>query len=339
MKWLLLPLAIIAVYSIYYGSYYLVCPDGEGEGILAELNIPHPAVIAHRGASIVAPESTRPAYEIARDLGSDYLEADLQRTADGHIIVFHDQTLRRTSNVEELYPERVDADIGEFTLQELRQLDFGSWFNEQFPRYAQEHYRGLEILTLEELIAVARAGHHRPGLILETKHPYKYPGIEEDIVTVLQQEGWLEDDHPHAGTIFFSFSVGSLRTFQQLVPKVPRLLLITDSMISRRSWEAWLATAEAVAHGLGPKGFMAWPWHIAAAHDRGLFVFPYTINYLWQIQVLARFQAAGFITDRPEIVLGFLNRINGMQQPSPGDELSAIPLEPGRLHGQSGNGQ
>ncbi|TVR85843.1 MAG: hypothetical protein EA428_15175, partial [Spirochaetaceae bacterium] len=222
MKWLLLiPFAMITVYIVYYGSYYLVYPDGEGEDILTDLNIPYPAVIAHRGASIVAPESTWPAYEIARDLGSDYLEADLQRTADGHIIVFHDQTLGRTSNVQEVYPDRADAEIGEFTLQELRQLDFGSWFNERFPRYAQEHYTGLEILTLEDLIEVARAGHHRPGLILETKHPYKYPGIEEDIVAVLQEQGWLEEDHPHAGTIFFSFSVGSLRAFQQLAPGVP----------------------------------------------------------------------------------------------------------------------
>ncbi|MFP4430968.1 MAG: hypothetical protein ACOCW6_10370 [Spirochaetota bacterium] len=55
---------------------------------------------------------------------------------------------------------------------------------------------------------------------------------------------------------------------------------------------------------------MAWPWYIAAAHAKGLFVFPYTINHLWQVQVLARFQAAGYITDRPEVVLGFLDRVD-----------------------------
>ncbi|TVR87097.1 MAG: hypothetical protein EA428_13600 [Spirochaetaceae bacterium] len=156
---------------------------------------------------------------------------------------------------------------------------------------------------------------------------------------MLQEQGWLEEEHPHVGTIFFSFSVGSLRAFQQLAPGVPRLLLITDSMISRRSWVEWLATAEAVAHGLGPKGFMAWPWHIAAAHERGLFVFPYTINYLWQIQVLARFQAAGFITDRPEMVLDFLNRIDIVNKTNPVGEQSATPLVPDRLHGQSESAQ
>ena len=54
---------------------------------------------------------------------------------------------------------------------------------------------------------------------------------------------------------------------------------------------------------------MAWPWHISAAHSRGPFLYPYTINSLWQIRVLAQFQAAGFITDRPEMVLDFFNRL------------------------------
>lgn len=316
MKWLLLLIALvlIAVSIVYYGSYFFVCPDGVREEILTDLNIPHPAVIAHRGASIVAPESTQPAYEIARDLGSDYLEADLQRTADGHIVVFHDQSLRRTSNVEELYPERADAEIGEFTLEELKQLDLGSWFNKQFPRLARDKYKGLHVLTLEDLVAVAWEGNSTPGLILEIKYPHLYPGIERDVVSVLENQGWLKQDSTHARTIFFSFSVGSLRTFQRIAPDVPRLLLITDSMISRRSWAEWLATAEAVAHGLGPKGVVSWPWHIASAHDKGLFVFPYTINYLWQIQVLAYFQASGFITDRPEVVLGFLNRIKSLKE-------------------------
>jgi glycerophosphoryl diester phosphodiesterase len=303
-------LALTMVIVIYYGSYYLVSPDAAGGSILEDLNIPHPTVVAHRGASVVAPESTRPAYEIARDLGADYLEADLQRTADGHIVVFHDPALLRTSNVAEVYPDRVGDPVGKFTLEELRRLDYGSWFNDRFPGHAREEYEGLQILTLKELITLAKSGKHNPGLILETKYPYNFPGIEEEIISILQDEDWLEQQEPFARTIFFSFSVGSLEKFQSMAPGVPRLLLITDTMISRRSWAVWLDRGEAVADGLGPKGFMAWPWHIAAAHAAGLFVFPYTVNRLWQVQVLARFQAAGYITDRPEVVLGFLDRVN-----------------------------
>lgn len=291
---------LLALYLAYYGSYYVAFPDGDlGREILQGHNIPHPAVIAHRGASIVAPESTRRAYEIARDLGADYLEADLRRTADGHIVVIHDSTLERTSNVEEVFPDRASHQIYTYTLEELRKLDFGSWHS---PEYA-----GQEILTLQDLIAIAREGDHTPGLILETKDSHKYPGLEEQIVEILRDTGWLDR------TIFFSFSLASLRVFKEIAPEHPRLLLIRDNTLSRRRWQAWLSLARPVAHGLGPKGFTAWPWHVAAAHREGMFVFPYTLNYLWQIQVLARFQASGFITDRPEVVLNFLNGLNSIR--------------------------
>jgi glycerophosphoryl diester phosphodiesterase len=331
MRYFLLPVFLLTVYLAFYGSYYIEGSAVHAEDLLTEMGNPYPAVIAHRGASIVAPESTRSAYEIARDLGVDYFEADLQRTADGRIVIFHDATLERTSNVAQVFPDRVGEEIGRFTLEELRRLEYGSWFHPDF--------EGLEILTLEDLIEIARGGDRIPGLILESKHPYKYPGIEEDIVAVLSESGWMRDgppghrieqehrttsssaDDPESAvvpvedrtkTIFFSFSFNSLREFKRLAPLKPRILLVADNTISRRQWLTWLDIAEPIAHGIGPKGFMAWPWHIAAAHNRGIFVFPYTINHLWQIQVLSRFQAAGFITDRPKVVMDFLNGINGI---------------------------
>ena len=313
---------LFALFMIFYGGYYLINPDQRGEDILAEFGIPHPAVIAHRGSSIEAPESTRAAYVMARDTGADYLEADVQRTSDGELVIFHDANLRRTTNIEEVFPDRAHLEIGNFTYEELQELDAGSWFNE-VSRYASPEYEGEKIITLQELIEIAKGGNHTPGLILESKHPEKYRGIEEDIVEVLQEENWLDndeiDDFPEpaegeqefARTIFFSFSPQSLRNFRELAPEVPRLLLITDTMIGRRNWSSWLEMAEEeeLAQGLGPKGFMSWPWHVAAAHERGMFVFPYTINELWQIKVLARFHASGYITDRPDVVLSFLDRL------------------------------
>jgi len=59
--------------------------------------IPYPAVIAHRGASYDAPESTAAAYKVARDLGADYLELDLQRSKDGVLFALHDNNLQRTT--------------------------------------------------------------------------------------------------------------------------------------------------------------------------------------------------------------------------------------------------
>ena len=65
----------------------------QGQRISEEAGVPHPAVIAHRGASYYAPEETEPAYLLARDLGATYLELDLQRTKEGVLIAFHDDTL------------------------------------------------------------------------------------------------------------------------------------------------------------------------------------------------------------------------------------------------------
>ncbi|TVQ39940.1 MAG: hypothetical protein EA384_05055 [Spirochaetaceae bacterium] len=364
--------------------YRIVVPDRSAREVLEQRAIPYRAVMAHRGASIVAPESTRPAYERARDLGADYLEADVQRSADGVLIIFHDSDLQRTSNLDDVFPDRRDEPVGSFTFEELRRLDYGSWFNEKSRLHARPEYAGLEILTLRELIQIAREGEHRPGLILESKHPERYPGIERQIIDVLLEEGWLRpgrdgaiydvgaiygsygeanagkrgdsaggtarpgkqspstgagdptEHAEHAGlrassprftrTIFFSFSLESLYAFQELAPEIPRLLLISDNMISRRGWQRWLDWAEPVADGIGIKGFIAWPWHISAAHGRGLFLYPYTINSLWQIRVLAQFQAAGFITDRPEMVLDFFNRLPE-QPPVSTDRGPQIPSQ------------
>ncbi len=138
-------LIVIILFTIIAGIYYMRRLSLSSEKLAIKNKIPYPAVIAHRGASIVAPESTYPAYVEARDLGSDYLEVDLQRTKDGEIIIFHDEHLRRTSNVEEIFPDRADEEIGSFTYEELKQLDFGSWFNETNPRYARDEYEGLDI--------------------------------------------------------------------------------------------------------------------------------------------------------------------------------------------------
>ena len=71
----------------------------DGAGLAKAQGIAYPAVMAHRGASFDAPESTAPAYALARDLGADYLELDLQRTSDGVLVVVHDNDLQRTSDV------------------------------------------------------------------------------------------------------------------------------------------------------------------------------------------------------------------------------------------------
>ncbi len=87
-------------------------------------------VCAHRGARSIAPENTHMALDIARQCGADLWEIDVQLSADGELIVFHDGTLERTTDIatHPKFSERHPWKLTEFTYDELKKLDAGSWF-------------------------------------------------------------------------------------------------------------------------------------------------------------------------------------------------------------------
>lgn len=323
---LVMVLVIIAVPVALVAILVLVSPligqSRTGEDLSEALGIPYPAVVAHRGASYLAPESTLPAYLMARELGADYLEADLQRTADGVIVAFHDDTLERTTNVAEVFSGRESDFIETFTYAELMELDAGSWFNEAFPERARDSYAGLQILTLEEIIDLAEAGNNNPGLYLETKSAERHPGIEEDIVNILSERGWLEEAPPlalpdpsanlngapavnvaasPARVIFQSFSRDSIVILNELAPQTPRVLLV--GMDAEGGWREQVEFAAGTAAGIGPVGYSALPWNLGAAHKAGLVTHVYTINPSWQMWLVSRFGASGIFTDRAELAL------------------------------------
>lgn len=302
---------LIAAFILFYGGYYFIRPSQKGKVILNNLNIPHPTIIAHRGASNIAPEQTKPAFEKAVELGVDYLEADIHKTKDGKLVVLHDNNLKRTSNIEEIYPERTQDHISTFTHQELLELDFGSWFNQKYPKKANENYNGLKILTLKELLEIASKGDNDTGVVLDLKEPKKYQNITRDVVEVLKEQGWYKENEGdyNSNVIIFSFDLDTLKQFKSVAPEIPRVLLLNNNMMTKRKWDDWLDLAENNVQGFGVKGFISWPWHIALAHDRDLFVFPYVINKTWQLNIFSHIQASGYITDRPEFVLDFFNFI------------------------------
>ena len=201
--------------------------------------IPHPAVIAHRGASFDAPESTAAAYKLARDLGADYLELDLQRSKDGVLFALHDNNLQRTTDVASKFPERKDSPANAFTIAELKTLDAGSWFNTAYPDRARPSYAGLKILTLDEIIDIALGNPlHKPGLYIETKEPKQFPGIERDLKEKLQDRGWLSPagsklakselavGQGKGKVVLQTFEKSSLELLEKEMPKVPKILLL-----------------------------------------------------------------------------------------------------------------
>ena len=98
--------------------------------------IPKNIVIAHRGSTHYTPEETEAAYRWARNIGAHYLEVDIQRSKDGVLMALHDSKLTRTTNIEDVFPERKESPTTDFTFEELMSLDAGSWFNKQNPEQA-----------------------------------------------------------------------------------------------------------------------------------------------------------------------------------------------------------
>lgn len=181
-------------------------------------------VIAHRGTTYWAPEETEAAMRWARNAGADYLEFDLQRTADGYLIALHDDDLRRTTDVEQKFPNRKEYKVSAFTYKELLTLDAGSWFNKSVPQNGRPAFSKMDILSLEDVINIAEGrkikrdedgkrivysdngkvrteylrdeqdNFNRPGIYVETKVPSLFPGIEADLKKELERLGWYNDD-------------------------------------------------------------------------------------------------------------------------------------------------
>ncbi|HDS1734061.1 glycerophosphodiester phosphodiesterase family protein [Pseudomonas sp. BP8] len=318
----------------------------DGRTLAKAQGIPYSAVIAHRGASHDAPESTRPAYLLARELGADYLELDLQRTRDGVLVVVHDDVLARTSNVAERFPERAGSPVSAFTLAELKSLDAGSWFNRAYPERARASFKGLPILTLDEVIDIAEGNpERRPGLYIETKMPGQFPGIERDLAARLSARGWL--DVP-GRVVLQTFDRNSLALLQQSMPNTPKILLLwvgkgaiepasgqsfaesgerdkaafyaRQQPRDRAEFERWLGYAkDAGAIGTGPSAMrstlgeqsyadLAQPWMNQLSHERGLLVHVYTLDEPVDFAKAIQAGVDGIFTNRPAALLRFQGR-------------------------------
>jgi glycerophosphoryl diester phosphodiesterase len=152
-----------------------------------------PRVVAHRGASAAAPENTLAAFRRAWALGCEAVELDVHLSADGHVVVHHDQDLLRTAGVARL--------VRECTLAELRALEVGSWKRADF--------LGEPIPTLAEVFAAAPSG---STIFVEVKAPPSAtPAIGEALAA-------LRDAHPAVTLGLQSFDVGAL---VQLVARLP----------------------------------------------------------------------------------------------------------------------
>src|SRR5688572_7408960 len=189
--------------------------------------------VAHRGASAYAPEHTLAAYQLAIEMGADYVEQDLAVTKDGVLICLHDASLERTTNVEQLFPDRVTTQTiegktrkawlaNDFTLAEIKRLDAGSWFGNKFA--------GEKVPTFDEAIALIRG---KAGIFPELKTPEIYAGRNidfEKLVEVALDKNRLRGPNadPKTPVILQTFGQTSARKLAQIKIGVPVVLLLGD---------------------------------------------------------------------------------------------------------------
>lgn len=291
-----------------------LCLGLAGPKELAMAASPLPIVIGHRGACGLRPEHTLASYELAIDLGADFIEPDLVPTRDGVLIARHENNIADTTDVADKFPDRktrkridgreVEGYFSEdFSLAEIKTLRA----RERLP--FRDHSRdGLyAVPTLEEIIALVRRKERETGRVIglypETKHPSSFRSIglplEERLVAILAANGY---DSPDAPVFIQSFELQNLKELRRLT-RVPLIFLYGEA--DQRPYDLVLAgdprtygdllqppaLAEIAtfAQGIGPwKGLILPPKPdktlgaptslVADAHAAGLLVHPYTFR-------------------------------------------------------------
>jgi glycerophosphoryl diester phosphodiesterase len=271
-----------------------------------------PIVIGHRGASGYRPEHTLASYELAIDLGADFIEPDLVSTRDHVLVARHENEISETTDVE-LHPEFADRMATkvvdgvsitgwfteDFTLEELKTLRA----EERIPDIRPQNtaFNGLyEIPTLQEVIDLAKK--RGVGIYPETKHPTYFDGIglslEEPLVSALKANGYRGRGAP---VFIQSFEVSNLMDLDgmthvrlvQLVDEVgaPYDLIAAGDprtyadLITRKG----LAEIAGYANGIGPNKNLIVPRDqenrlkkptslVRRAHESGLVVHAFTFR-------------------------------------------------------------
>jgi glycerophosphoryl diester phosphodiesterase len=243
-------------------------------------------VIAHRGASGRAPETTLEAYRLAIETGCDGVEADVQMLGDGTLVAFHDPDVGRTTDGA--------GTLAEHTLESIKRLDAGSWFNRAFPEKARREYAGLRVPTLQELLDLLRESPQE--LFLEIKspelHPPEFESLLLDALRVNRFEG---------RTRMMSFSAASLAKVKSLRPGMRTSLLAHRAAPSLAD-----AALEAGADELGVLHELAAPELVDAAHRRGLVFSVWTVDEPEDVRRMLALGVDCITSNHPERVLAAL---------------------------------
>lgn len=262
-------LALSAIFFMFIFAVPVFASNGKSEMVN----------VAHRGASGHAPENTMAAFEKAFEMKADFIEIDVQMTRDGRLVAIHDTTVNRTTNG--------NGFVGDYTLEEIQQLDAGSWFGEEFA--------GERVPTFEEIIDEYRG---KIGILIELKSPELYPGMEEKVAEALIERNMHK---PNNGKIIIqSFNHESVQLSKQLLPNIPH------GVLAGLTWadvtDEQLAQFATYADFFNPNMNIVTEDLVDRVHLAGMEIYAYTVRTQEQADNLFELEVDGIITDFPEYV-------------------------------------
>ena len=224
-------------------------------------------VVAHRGAAGKAPENTLASINQAIDDGTDWVEIDVQETADGKVVVIHDSDLMKLAGV--------DLKIRDGTLQQLQAIDVGSWFSPEFS--------GQRIPTLVEVLEAARG---RSRVVIELKYYGHDQQLEQRVVDIVEQTGMSDS------VAIMSLKYEGIQKIRELRPDWTIGLLSAKAVGNLSSLDTDFLAVNA---GMAKPGF------IRHTHRAGKQVFVWTINNPVDMSRMITLGVDGIITDEPAI--------------------------------------
>jgi glycerophosphoryl diester phosphodiesterase len=236
---------------------------------------PTPMIIAHRGYSARFPENTLAAFKAAIDAGAHMIELDVTLSKDCQLVVIHDDTVNRTTDGS--------GAVNTLTLEQLGQLDAGSWFNPAF--------KGETVPSLARVLDTVK-GHLLVNI--EIKSEATQPRRAED--TVVRQVMALVREKRMVGEVLVSsFRWQVLENIRKLEPTLALGLLSTDP--ADDNLLRWYDRINAFS------------WHptyrklnrkqVETLHGRGARVFPYTVNGIANYRKMLALGVDGIITNDP----------------------------------------
>jgi glycerophosphoryl diester phosphodiesterase len=245
-------------------------------------------VVAHRGAGAVAPENTMEAYRLAVEMGADAVELDVHLTADGKLVLMHDETVERTTDLA--------GSIASMTLKQLRTADAGYRFEApdgSFPFRGNE----LKVPTLAEALKWLPDG---TGLVVEVKAR----AATAPTIAALRSSRVRA-----AGTVsLISFDERIIEEARELDPEIPTGYLLVPSQPIEPALVYAVEHGHAAVHpwdgdlGLDPGPILS----LAAAYGRLMGC--YVVNDPARMQQLAAHGLWGFVTDAPDVGRQVLGR-------------------------------